>query len=56
MMLLMKGDRYEYEINVLLYATRHCIPIQEVTIQTVYIEETNPPIFIHSATHGASIR
>lgn len=38
MMLEMKGDRYEYEINVLLYATRHCIPILEVPIQTVYIE------------------
>lgn len=38
MMLMMKGDRYEYEINVLLYATRHRIPIQEVPIQTIYIE------------------
>ena len=38
-MLEMKGDRYEYEINVLLYATRHHIPIEEVTIDTVYIEE-----------------
>ena len=39
LMLEMKGDRYEYEINVLLYATRHRIPIEEVTIDTVYIEE-----------------
>lgn len=39
MMLDMKGDRYEYEINVLLYATRHKIPIQEVPIETVYIED-----------------
>ncbi len=39
MMLAMKGDRYEYEINVLLYATRHRIPIKEVTIDTVYIED-----------------
>ncbi|MDO4572091.1 MAG: bifunctional glycosyltransferase family 2/GtrA family protein [Clostridia bacterium] len=39
MMLSMKGDRYEYEINVLLYATRHRIPIEEVTIETVYIED-----------------
>ena len=39
MMLSMKGDRYEYEINVLLYATRHRIPIQEVPIETVYIQE-----------------
>ena len=39
MMLSMKGERYEYEINVLLYATRHRIPIEEVTIETVYIED-----------------
>lgn len=39
MMLEMKGDRYEHEINVLLYATRHRVPIREVTIDTVYIED-----------------
>lgn len=45
MMLEMKGDRYEYEINVLLYATRHRIPIEEVTIQTVYIEDNKSSHF-----------
>ena len=39
MMLEMRGDRYEYEINVLLYSTRHRVPIREVTIETVYIED-----------------
>lgn len=39
MMLAMKGERYEYEINVLLYATREHVPIREVTIATVYIED-----------------
>lgn len=39
MMLEMRGDRYEYEINVLLYSTRHRVPIREVTIDTVYIED-----------------
>jgi len=39
MMLGMRGDRYEYEINVLLYATRHRVPIREVWIDTVYIED-----------------
>lgn len=39
MMLEMKGERYEYEINVLLYATRHRVPIREVWIETVYIED-----------------
>ncbi|MEG1756357.1 MAG: bifunctional glycosyltransferase family 2/GtrA family protein [Clostridia bacterium] len=39
MMLATKGDRYEYEINVLLYATRNHISIEEVPIETVYIED-----------------
>lgn len=45
MMLEMKGDRYEYEINVLLYATRHRIPIEEVPIETVYIEDNRSSHF-----------
>lgn len=39
MMLQMRGERYEHEINVLLYATRHRVPIREVTIETVYIAD-----------------
>lgn len=38
-MLGLSGDRYEYEINVLLYATKHAVPIVEVPIETVYINE-----------------
>ena len=45
MMLEMKGDRYEYEINVLLYATRERVPIEEVTIETVYIEDNRSSHF-----------
>ncbi len=45
MMLEMKGDRYEYEINVLLYATRHRILIEEVPIETVYIEDNKSSHF-----------
>ena len=45
MMLSMKGERYEYEINVLLYATRHRVPIEEVTIETVYIEDNKSSHF-----------
>lgn len=33
-----KGNRYEYEMNVLLDCTRHRIPIKEVTIATIYID------------------
>ena len=39
MMLEMRGERYEYEINILLYATRQHMPIREVTIETVYIAD-----------------
>ena len=38
-MLSLKGDRYEYEISQLLYCCREMIPIVEVPIETVYIEE-----------------
>lgn len=33
----LEGDRYEYEMNMLLYACRAKIAIREVTIQTIYI-------------------
>ena len=32
-----QGDRYEYEMNVLLESIKSDIPIQEVTIETIYI-------------------
>ncbi len=34
-----KGDRYEYETNMLLDMKRVGIPFEQVTIQTVYIDE-----------------
>lgn len=34
---VLEGDRYEYEMNMLLYACREKIRIREVTIQTIYI-------------------
>ena len=37
--LALEGDRYEFEINMLLYAGRLGIRIRELTIETVYIEE-----------------
>lgn len=39
------GDRYEYEINVLLMAARVRIPIHEVTIKTIYINENESSHF-----------
>ncbi len=41
----LKGDRYEYEINQLIYCTQHDIEIQEEWIETVYIEENKSSHF-----------
>lgn len=40
-MLQEEGERYEYEMNVLLHCRQNSIPIQEIPIQTVYIDEKN---------------
>ena len=39
------GDRYEYEINMLLSAARGGIPIVEVPIETVYIDDNSSSHF-----------
>lgn len=39
------GDRYEYEINMLLTAARAEMPIQEVTIETVYLNDNESSHF-----------
>ena len=44
-MLPLSGNRYEYEINQLLYCTKNEIPILEVPIETVYIEENRSSHF-----------
>lgn len=35
----LEGERYEYEMNMLMYIARKKIPISEVFIETVYIED-----------------
>jgi putative flippase GtrA len=37
-MISIKGDRYEYEMNVLLDAVRNNISVKEVKIETIYID------------------
>jgi len=39
------GERYEYEINMLLYAAQNGIPIVEETIETVYIDDNSSSHF-----------
>ncbi len=45
-MLAIKGERYEYEMNVLLYCAKRQISIQEIPIQTVY-ENNNSGSHFH---------
>ena len=40
-----RGDRYEYEMNMLLDAAERKIPIHEVTIKTVYLDENESSHF-----------
>lgn len=39
------GDRYEYEINMLLYAAREGIRMREETIETIYIDDNSASSF-----------
>ena len=40
-MLEVSGERFEYEMNVLLNATRNNIKIKEITIETIYIDNNS---------------
>lgn len=40
-MCLIKGERYEYEMNVLLDIAKAGIPIEEIPIETIYRDEKN---------------
>ncbi|TFG81451.1 MAG: glycosyltransferase, partial [Erysipelotrichales bacterium] len=39
------GERYEYEMNMLLYAKRFGIKIREITIETVYLDHNSSSHF-----------
>lgn len=41
------GDRYEYEMNMLLGAAKQGIPMHEVYIETVYLDEENSSSHFH---------
>lgn len=44
-MMELKGERYEFEITQLLHCTRYKIPIVEVPIETVYIQDNESSHF-----------
>lgn len=50
MFLALKGERYEYEMHMLLDTAQKQIPIREVYIETVYLDEEN------SSSHFNPIR
>ncbi len=53
-LLSIPGDRYEYEMNMLLDAAKHGIPIGEIDIRTVY-EEGNPSSHFNPIKDSAKI-
>ncbi len=40
-----KGERFEYEMNMLIEAREHMIPVQEFPIETIYLEENESSHF-----------
>ncbi len=44
-LIALRGERYEYETNMLLYATEKNIPILEIPISTVYIDNNSSSHF-----------
>ncbi|KAA9300546.1 MULTISPECIES: bifunctional glycosyltransferase family 2/GtrA family protein [Aerococcus] len=38
-LLAVEGDRFEYEMNMILFAKKHQIPIIEVAISTIYLDD-----------------
>lgn len=55
-MLSVNGDRYEFEMNMLLECAREGIRFYEVPIETVYLGKTSHHILILSKTHGGYTR
>ncbi len=54
-LLAIKGERYEYEMNMLLGAAEKHIPVKEVYIETVYLDEENSSSHFHPIRDSARI-
>jgi len=39
------GDRFDYEMNVLLHLAKECVPLKQIPIQTVYKENNRASFF-----------
>lgn len=44
-MIAVKGERYEYEINMLIHAVKRSIPLIELHIETIYYENNSRTYF-----------
>lgn len=52
--LQLKGERYEFEMNMLIYAKKKNIPIAEIPIQTLYFNN-NDRSYYHAVVDSAKI-
>lgn len=50
-----EGERYEYEMNVLMTFTKKKIPIEEVPIHTIYRDKNNSSSYFRSFVDSARI-
>lgn len=44
-LLAISGDRFEYEMNMLIYCSQHKIPFKVIPIETIYLEENKSSHF-----------
>ena len=56
MFIHVKGNRYEYEMNVLLEAIRQNVPINEEKIETIYLDNNSVLTTTHLKTRGAYLK
>lgn len=49
------GDRYEYEMNVLLYMAKHSFTMKEIPIETIYFDKNNSVSHFNALTDSWKI-
>ena len=49
--LAVRGDRFEYEMEMLIYTKKHDVPVLEITIETIYPEDPEDHV-----THFKAVR
>ena len=54
-LMAIEGDRYEYEMNVLLYIARYGLPIREIPIKVIYFDKKNSVSHFNAVSDSAKI-